>query len=584
MKDKRMFTRLYNLIGKKIYKVYLSLAVALLYALSQAFAPKLMGDVTTMVADGIQNKVKGIGVIDFKTIGILLMICMGNYILNWLFQFLMNHFMIDVSQDIVFKLRNSIASKLGKLPFGYFESRQYGDILATVTNDAKTIADNFQSLIVQVFSSFSYIIILVIVMLVISPLLTVVVLVTLPISAFAVKCVMKKSDSAFKNQQRLIGEINGHIEEKFTGFMILKAFGGENKESEEFRALNNQLCDAGDKAMFLGNLMAPLTAFVGNLGYVAVVVIGGISALGGGMAIGTIQAFVSYVKSFNEPIRQISNMGATIQSINAAAERIFALLDEPEEENDEDAQSIADVKGAVSFKNVAFGYSPEKIIIHNFSLDVKPGQQIAIVGPTGAGKSTILKLLMRFYDINSGEISVDGNRIKDISRESLHDSMGIVLQETWLFEGSIKENIRLGRPNATDDEIVEAAKMAEADYFIGTLPGAYDYMLSENGQNISIGQRQLLTIARAILANRPILILDEATSSVDTQTEARIQSAMNRLMKGRTSFVIAHRLSTIVDSDVILVLKDGDVIEQGNHSELLDRRGFYYELYNAQFA
>ncbi|MBR6837323.1 MAG: ABC transporter ATP-binding protein, partial [Oscillospiraceae bacterium] len=475
--------------------------------------------------------------------------------------------------------------KINRMPLKYFESRTHGEVLSRVTNDIDTFGNGFNQTVTQLITSVTMMIGVLIMMLTISPFMTLITLLILPLSVGFISVVMKRSQKYFRQQQEYLGHINGQVEENYSGHLVVKAFGKEKDIIREFEGTNDVLYESAWKSQFLSGLMMPVMQFVGNLGYVGVAVSGAFLAVKGRISIGDIQAFISYVRNFTQPIQQIAQVTNMMQSMAAAAERVFEFLDEEEEDQTtENAVPVSDVRGVVNFRNVSFGYVPEQIVIKDFSAHVGKGEQIAIVGPTGAGKTTIVKLLMRFYDVNSGSIELDGHSLKEYNRSELRNAFGMVLQDTWLFKGSIMENIRYGRLDATDEEVIAAAKSAHADHFIKTLPGGYDFELNEDATNVSAGQRQLLTIARAILADNPVLILDEATSSVDTRTEQRIQKAMDNLMKGRTSFVIAHRLSTIRNADMILVMKDGDIIEQGCHDDLMDKKGFYSDLYNAQFA
>ena len=493
--------------------------------------------------------------------------------------------MTGITQKICYRLRKEISEKINRMPMKYFESRTYGEVLSRITNDIDTLGMGLNQSVTQIITSVSTMIGVLVMMLSISPLMTLITLVILPISLGLISLVVKKSQKYFKTQQEYLGRINGQVEEVFGGHLVVKVFNKEEEVVDEFKNTNTVLYDSAWKSQFLSGMMQPIMMFVGNLGYVAVAVSGGYLAIKKVITVGDIQAFIQYVKNFTQPIQQLAQVTNQVQSMAAAAERVFELLEEEEEEQKvSNPVKLDKIEGAVSFEHVHFGYDPEKIIINDFTCDVKPGQTVAIVGPTGAGKTTMVKLLMRFYDVNEGCIKVDGHDIREFNRLDLRDGFGMVLQDTWLFKGSIMENIRYGRLDATDEEVIAAAKAAHAHHFIQTLPGGYDMELNEDASNVSQGQKQLLTIARAILADNPIMILDEATSSVDTRTEERIQKAMNNLMKGRTSFVIAHRLSTIKDADVILVMKDGDIIEQGNHNTLLAQNGFYANLYNSQFA
>ena len=492
--------------------------------------------------------------------------------------------MTGVTQKLCYRMRKEISEKINRMPMKYFESRTVGEVLSRITNDVDTLGQSLNQSVTQLITSIATMIGVLIMMLSISPLMTLIALVILPISGGLIGFVVKHSQKYFVEQQSCLGEINGQVEETYSGHMVIRAFNREEAVEETFSRTNDRLYESAWKSQFISGLMQPIMTFVGNLGYVAVAVLGSVLAVNGTIEVGDIQAFIQYVKNFTQPITQIAQVSNMLQSAAAAAERVFEFLDEEEEEQTvEHPVSMDQLTGAVSFEHVRFGYTPDKIVIQDFSCEVNPGQMVAIVGPTGAGKTTMVKLLMRFYDVNSGRICLDGHDIRNFNRGQLREMFGMVLQDTWLFQGTIMENIRYGRLDATDEEVIAAAKAAHADHFIRTLPGGYQMELNEDATNVSQGQKQLLTIARAILADNPILILDEATSSVDTRTEIQIQKAMNNLMKGRTSFVIAHRLSTIRDADVILVMKDGDIAEQGTHEELLAKGGFYAQLYNSQF-
>ena len=547
--------------------------------------PKILGKATTALAEGLGRKIAGTGGMDFDYIGKILLFVLGLYLLGAAFNFLQGWIMTGITQKICYRLRKEISEKINRMPMKYFESRTYGEVLSRITNDIDTLGMGLNQSVTQIITSVSTMIGVLVMMLSISPLMTLITLVILPISLGLISLVVKKSQKYFKTQQEYLGRINGQVEEVFGGHLVVKVFNKEEEVVDEFKNTNTVLYDSAWKSQFLSGMMQPIMMFVGNLGYVAVAVSGGYLAIKKVITVGDIQAFIQYVKNFTQPIQQLAQVTNQVQSMAAAAERVFELLEEEEEEQKvSNPVKLDKIEGAVSFEHVHFGYDPEKIIINDFTCDVKPGQTVAIVGPTGAGKTTMVKLLMRFYDVNEGCIKVDGHDIREFNRLDLRDGFGMVLQDTWLFKGSIMENIRYGRLDATDEEVIAAAKAAHAHHFIQTLPGGYDMELNEDASNVSQGQKQLLTIARAILADNPIMILDEATSSVDTRTEERIQKAMNNLMKGRTSFVIAHRLSTIKDADVILVMKDGDIIEQGNHNTLLAQNGFYANLYNSQFA
>ena len=530
-------------------------------------------------------KVAGTGGIDFTYIGKILLFVLGLYLLSSVLSFLQGWIMTGITQKICYRMRKEITEKINRMPMKYFESRTYGEVLSRITNDVDTLGMGLNQSVTQIITSTATIIGVLVMMLSISPLMTLIALVVLPVSGLCVSLVVKKSQKHFITQQEYLGHINGQVEESYGGHLVIKAYNKEDEMIAQFNQTNDVLYTSAWKSQFLSGIMMPIMQFIGNLGYAAVALSGGMLAIRGIITIGDIQAFIQYVKSFTQPIQQIAQVTNQVQSMAAAAERVFEFLEEEEEDQIvEQPADVTKVVGNVEFEHVSFGYNPDQMIIHDFSAKAEAGQKIAIVGPTGAGKTTMVKLLMRFYDVNSGSIRIDGHDIRDFNRRELRDAFGMVLQDTWLFKGSIMENIRYGRLDATDEEVIEAAKAAHADHFIRTLPGGYDMELNEDASNISQGQKQLLTIARAILADNRILILDEATSSVDTRTEELIQSAMDNLMKGRTSFVIAHRLSTIKNADMILVMKDGDIIEQGDHAELLAKGGFYADLYNSQFS
>ena len=546
--------------------------------------PKILSKATTELFGGLMAKVSGAGGIDFEKIGRILLILLGVYALSACLSFIQGLIMTGISQKLCYRFRREISEKINKMPLEYFESRTVGEVLSRITNDVDTLGQSLNQSITQLITSVTTIVGILIMMLSISPVMTLIALVILPVSGALIGIVVKFSQKYFVAQQSYLGKINGQVEEVYSGHNIVKAFNREEQSLAEFNKTNSVLYQSAWKSQFLSGMMQPIMMFVGNLGYVAVAVSGSLLAIRGVIEVGDIQAFIQYVKNFTQPITQVAQVSNMLQSMAAAAERVFEFLDEKEEDvNAENPVRLERVEGSVSFEHVKFGYNADKIIIHDFSSEVKPGQMVAIVGPTGAGKTTMVKLLMRFYDVNAGKIMVDGHDIREFNRSELRESFGMVLQDTWLFKGTIMENIRYGRLDATDEEVIEAAKAAHAHHFIQTLPGGYQMELNEDASNVSQGQKQLLTIARAILADNRIMILDEATSSVDTRTEARIQKAMNNLMKGRTSFVIAHRLSTIRDADLILVMKDGDIVEQGNHEQLLEKNGFYAELYNSQF-
>lgn len=547
-------------------------------------SPKILGKATTKLAEGLMSKISGTGSIDFGYIGKILIIVLVLYGISSLFNLVQGFTMSTITQKLCYRLRREIVEKINRMPMKYFESRTYGEVLSRITNDVDTLGNGLNQSVTQLITSLTTMIGVVIMMLTISPLMTLITLLILPVSMIFISFIMKHSQKYFKTQQEYLGHINGQVEENYGGHLVVKAFGKEQDVINEFKKTNNVLYNSAWKSQFLSGMMQPIMTFVGNLGYVGVAISGAFLAINGTITIGDIQAFITYVKNFTQPIAQIAQVTNMMQSMMAAAERVFEFLEEEEEDQiTENPVPIENVKGVVDFEHVHFGYNPDNIIVNDFNAHVKAGQQVAIVGPTGAGKTTMVKLLMRFYDVNSGEIKLDGHNLKDYNRNELRNAFGMVLQDTWLFKGSIMENIRYGRLDATDEEVIAAAKSAHAHHFIKTLPGGYDFELNEEASNVSAGQRQLLTIARAILADNPVMILDEATSSVDTRTEHRIQRAMDNLMKGRTSFVIAHRLSTIKNADIILVMKDGDIIEQGSHEELMAKKGFYADLYNSQF-
>lgn len=548
--------------------------------------PKVLGKATTEIFNGLVSKIQGGEGIDFPRIGVILLVLILLYAVSMLLSFVQGLIMTHISQTVAYNLRKEISEKLNKLPMNYFDKRTYGEILSRITNDVDTLAMNLNMSITQLISSVATIIGVFIMMLTISPLMTLIALLILPLSGFFIGFIMKHSQKYFVRQQDYLGRVNGQVEEIFGGHQVVKLFCAEEMATEEFDKVNHALYDSAWKSQFFSGLAQPIMGFIGNLGYVAVAVVGAYLNIKKVIEVGDIQSFIQYVRNFTQPITQIAQVSNQLQSAMAAAERVFEFLGEPEEEQFAKQHApirASEIRGDVEFDHVNFGYNEDKIIIHDFSAKVEHGKKIAIVGPTGAGKTTIVKLLMRFYDVGSGAIRIDGYDVKDFDRTELRDAFGMVLQDTWLFKGTIMENIRYGRSDATDEQVKEAAKAAYVDRFIRTLPGGYDMELNEEATNVSQGQKQLLTIARAILADNKILILDEATSSVDTRTEVRIQKAMDNLMEGRTSFIIAHRLSTIRNADLILVLKDGDIIEQGNHEQLMAMDGFYKQLYNSQF-
>ncbi len=581
---KGTISKLVRYSRKYLPAVIVVMVIAVFSTVFNVVCPKVLGKATTALSEGIMRKINGIGGIDFTYIGKILLFCLGLYLLSVLFNFTQGIIMTGVTQKLCYKMRKDVSEKINRMPLKYFESRTYGEVLSRITNDIDTMGNGLNQSITQLITSVSTVIGVFIMMLTISPLMTMIAIIILPISVALMGIIIKKSQRFFKQQQEYVGHINGQVEEVYGGHTVIKAFNKEETTLKEFHETNEVLYKSAWKAQFFSGLMQPVMMFVGNLGYVGVAISGAALAIRGTITIGDIQAFIQYVKNFTQPIQQVAQVTNMMQQMAAAAERVFELFEEEEEvQVVEHPASVEDIKGEVDFRHVKFGYDPEKIIIHDFSVHVDPGKQVAIVGPTGAGKTTMVKLLMRFYDVNEGAILLDGHNVKEYNRRELRDALGMVLQETWLFKGTIMENIRYGRLDATDEEVIAAAKAAHAHRFISALPGGYQMELNEEVTNISQGQKQLLTIARAILANNPVLILDEATSSVDTRTEHSIQRAMDNLMKGRTSFVIAHRLSTIKNADIILVMKDGDIIEQGNHEELMAQNGFYAELYNSQF-
>ena len=577
--------KLFRYIGKYKAAVVVVAIFAIGSTVFNVVCPKVLGKATTALSEGIMNKITGNGGIDFTYIGKILLFCLGLYVLSVAFSFVQGFIMTGITQKVCYRMRREVSEKINRMPMSYFESRTYGEVLSRITNDIDTMGNGLNQSITQLITSVSTVIGVIVMMLTISPLMTLISVLILPISIMLMMFVIKKSQRFFKQQQEYVGHINGQVEEVYGGHNVIKAFNKENDVRREFHETNETLYKSAWKSQFFSGLMQPIMMFVGNLGYVAVAISGAALAIRGTIQIGDIQAFIQYVKNLTQPVQQVAQVTNMMQQMAAAAERVFELHEEKEEEQIvENPVSTEGIKGEVTFEHVKFGYNPDQIIIKDFSAHVKPGQQVAIVGPTGAGKTTMVKLLMRFYDVNGGAILLDGHNIKDFNRRELRDVFGMVLQDTWLFKGTIMENIRYGRLDATDEEVIAAAKAAHAHRFISTLPGGYNMELNEEITNISQGQKQLLTIARAILADNPVLILDEATSSVDTRTEHRIQRAMDNLMKGRTSFVIAHRLSTIKNADIILVMKDGDIIEQGNHDELMAQNGFYADLYNSQWS
>lgn len=546
--------------------------------------PKILGKATTEIFNGLVSKVSGGSGMDFDKIGQILLMTLGLYLISALCSFIQGYLMTGVSQKTTYRLRKEISEKINRMPMNYFDTKPVGEVLSRVTNDIDTLGQSLNQSATQMIQSVTTIIGVLIMMLTISPLMTLVTLVILPVSMVLISFVMKRSQKYFRGQQEYLGNVNGQVEEIYSGHNIIKAFNKEEDVIQEFDTTNDKLYDSAWRSQFFSGMMMPIMQFIGNLGYVAVAILGGFLTIKKTIEVGDIQSFIQYVRSFTQPIQQIAQVANMLQMTAAASERVFEFLEEEEEDQTvEHPVSVENLEGNVSFDHVHFGYNADRIIVNDFSAEVKEGQKIAIVGPTGAGKTTMIKLLMRFYDVNSGAIKIDGHDVRDFNRSELREMFGMVLQDTWLFNGSIWDNIKYGKLDATDEEVIQAAKAAHVHQFVKTLPGGYDMELNEEANNVSQGQKQLLTIARAILADPKILILDEATSSVDTRTEVLIQKAMDNLMKGRTSFVIAHRLSTIRDADMILVMKDGDIVEQGNHEELLAKGGFYADLYNSQF-
>ena len=577
--------QLIEYLGKHKWIILLVLLLAAASTVFTIVGPKILGNATTLIFDGLVSKISGTGAgIDFSAISRILIQVMTLYAISALLSFFQGYYMANISIDITYQFRKDIAEKINRLPLQYFDRVTHGEVLSRVTNDVDTVSQTLSQSLSQIVTSTASVIGILIMMLTISWQMTLIALVTVPIAMVVIRLIIKRSQKYFKQQQDYLGHVNGHIEEMFGGHVVVKAFNAEEESVKTFKNLNKTLYSSAWISQFLSHLMMPIMRLISNIGYVAVSIVGGYLAARNLISVGDIQAFIQYVRSFYQPLTQIANISNVLQQTAAAAERVFEFLNEPEEiAETTDPVQLDKVFGSVEFKNVQFGYNPEEIIIKNFSFKANPGQKIAIVGPTGAGKTTLVKLLMRFYDVDKGAILVDGHNIKDFSRKDLRGLFAMVLQNTWLYNGSIADNIRYGREEADQKEIEQAADAAHVDHFIRTLPGGYDMVLNEEATNISSGQKQLLTIARAVLADPPMLILDEATSSVDTRTEVLIQKAMDRLMHGRTSFIIAHRLSTIRNADLILVMRDGDIVEQGKHEALLEQKGFYAELYNSQF-
>ena len=569
------------------YKV--SIVVVMIFAIASTLftivGPKILGQATTRLFEGVLGQIAGSGAgIDFETIGNIILLMIGLYVLSSIFSYIQGWVMTNVSMNITYRFRRDISQKINRMPLKYFDGTNHGEVLSRITNDVDTVSQTLNQSLTQIITSVVSVLGVLVMMFSISWMMTLVALVIVPLSLVFISLVIKQSQKYFKQQQDFLGHVNGHVEEMYGSHAVMKAFNGEEKSVEKFDQFNEPLFSSAWKSQFLSGMMMPVMTFVGNLGYVAVCILGGWLTIQGTITIGDVQAFIQYVRTFTQPIAQLANISNVLQQTAAAAERVFEFLGEAEEVPEtEHALQLETVQGQVEFKDVHFGYNPEKIIIKDFSAFIKPGQKIAIVGPTGAGKTTMVKLLMRFYDVNSGAILVDGHDIREFSRRDHRHNFAMVLQDTWLYNGTVMENIRYGRSSASDEEVIAAAKAAHVDHFVRTLPDGYNRVLNEEASNVSQGQMQLLTIARAILADPRILILDEATSSVDTRTEVLIQKAMDHLMKNRTSFIIAHRLSTIRDADLILVMKDGDIVEQGSHAELIMSQGFYAELYNSQF-
>ncbi len=578
---------------KKLIKNYMSkykvaMVIVILFAIAgtvfEILGPRILGDATTEVFNGFISKLSGGTGIDFGKIGQILLTLLILYILSVIFSFIQGIAMTGVSQKLTYKMREDISKKINHLPMKYFDKKTNGEVLSIITNDVDTLSMNLNQSITQIITSICTIIGILIMMFSINWQMTLISLAILPIASGIVGIIVKHSQKYFEKQQEYLGHVNGQVEEIYSGLTVVKAFNGEEKATKNFKKANQELYHSAWKSQFFSGLMHPIMNFIGNIGYVAVAIVGGYFAINGIITVGNIQSFIAYNKRFTQPINQIAQISSMLQAMIASAERVFEFLEEPEEiETTKGNIDTENLQGNIKFENVKFGYNENQTIINNFNSEIKQGQKIAIVGPTGAGKTTIVKLLMRFYDVNEGAILVDGHNVKDFERGNLRRMFGMVLQDTWLFGGTVKENIKYGKEDATDDEVIEAAKAAHVHHFIKTLPNGYNSILNEETSNISAGQKQLMTIARVILANPKILILDEATSSIDTRTEIQIQAAMDNLMKGRTSFIIAHRLSTIKNADWILVMNHGDIVEQGTHTELLEKNGFYADLYNSQF-
>jgi ATP-binding cassette subfamily B protein len=582
---KSTMVNLIQYLGSYKIAIVIVMLVAVASTIFTIAGPKLLGQATTKLFEGVMEQIAGTGAgIDFDFIGRIILITLALYLVSALFSAIQGWIMTNISMDITYRFRKDIAEKINRMPFKYFDSTSQGEVLSRITNDVDTISQTLNQSLSQIITSVVSVIGVLIMMLTISWQMTLIALLTMPLSMVIIALIVRQSQKYFKQQQDYLGHINGHVEEMFGGHLVMKAFNGEAKSIQRFDGFNDTLYSSAWKSQFLSGLMFPIMNFVGNMAYVGIAILGGYLATQNAITIGDIQAFIQYVRSFTRPLSQIANISNVLQQTAAAAERVFEFLAEEEEVPEvDDPVQLEEVKGHVEFQDVQFGYDPDKIVIKKFSADIMPGQKIALVGPTGAGKTTMVKLLMRFYDVNHGAILVDGHNVKDFRRNDLRDMFGMVLQDTWLYNDTIMENIRYGQPGASDEEVIEAAKAAHVDHFVRTLPEGYNLVVNEEATNISQGQKQLLTIARAIVSKPRMLILDEATSSVDTRTEVLIQQAMDELMKNRTSFIIAHRLSTIRHADWILVMDEGDVVEQGKHEELLEQNGFYAELYNSQF-
>ena len=576
--------KLVDYLGEYRLTVLIVLAFAVASTAASIAGPKILGQATTELFEGVLAQLSGAGEIDFQAIGNILLITLSLYLLSTVFSYVQGWIMAGVSTDIAYRFRRDISEKINRMPLRYFDGTTQGEVLSRITNDVDTVNQTLSQSLSQIITSVVTVIGVLVMMLSISWAMTLVALTIIPLSAMVVALIVGQSQKHFKRQQDYLGHVNGHVEEMYGGHIVVKAFNGEEKSIEQFDHYNGTLYDSAWKSQFLSGLMMPIMMFIGNLSYVAVTILGGWLAIRNAITVGDIQAFIQYVRTFTQPIQQLANISNVLQQTAAAAERVFEFLDEEQEVSETtEPVKLDQVAGKVEFRDVRFGYDPEKIVIHGFSAVALPGQKVAIVGPTGAGKTTMVKLLMRFYDVNSGSILVDDHEIRDFTRQDLRKMFGMVLQDTWLYNGSIMENIRYGRPGAAAEEVIEDAQTAHVDHFVRTQPAGYSMELNEEASNVSQGQKQLLTIARAVLADPSMLILDEATSSVDTRTEVLIQKAMDKLMEGRTSFIIAHRLSTIRNADLILVMNEGDIVESGKHEELLERSGFYAELYNSQF-